>query len=298
MSSESVHLTTAPPTSAWAPLHNGVFRALWLAVLGSQIGTWMQTVGAQWLLVDQPNTPTLVSLVQTATMLPMLLLAVPAGVLAGALDRRHMLIVVQCFQAATGALLTVLTLAGQMTPALLLTLTFVLGCGAAMTIPTYQALIPDLVPRPQLPSASALGAISMNLARAVGPAVAGVLIAQVGPTAVFAFNTATLIAFAVVLMLWRRHPTDDAGDPEPFVAALRAAGRFVRHSAAMRRFLLRVALFILPGVALWALLPLVASRQLAMGPGGYGLLLAALGVGAIGGAFLLPRMQATMSDNR
>jgi MFS family permease len=296
MVSEADTATATP--SIWVPLQQRVFRALWFAVLGSQIGTWMQTVGAQWLLVDRPNAATLVALVQTAMMLPMLLFAVPAGVLADALDRRRMLIVVQWFQAATGAVLTVLTFAGQMTPALLLTLTFVLGCGGAMTIPTYQALIPDLVPRAQLTAASALGAISMNLARAVGPAAAGVLIAQVGPGAVFALNTATFVAFAAVLMLWRRRPTDDAGEPEPFVAALRAAGRFVRHSAAMRRFLLRVALFILPGVALWALLPLVASQRLGMGSGGYGLLLAALGVGAVGGAFLLPGLQARVSDNR
>ena len=288
----------ATPSSIWLPLRHRVFRALWLAVLGSQIGTWMQTVGAQWLLVGQPNAATLVSLVQTAMMLPMLLFAVPAGVLADALDRRRMLIVVQWFQAATGAVLTMLTFAGQMTPALLLTLTFVLGCGGAMTVPAYQALIPDLVPREQLTGASALGAISMNLARAVGPAAAGVLIAQVGPVAVFAFNTATFVVFAVVLLLWRRHPTRGAGEPEPFVAALRAGGRFVRHSSAMRRFLLRVALFIVPGVALWALLPLVASQQLAMGPGGYGLLLAALGVGAVGGALVMPYLEAHLSDNR
>jgi predicted MFS family arabinose efflux permease len=167
-----------------------------------------------------------------------------------------------------------------------------------MTVPTYQALIPDLVPREQLTAAAGLGAISMNLARAVGPAAAGVLIAQVGPTAVFGFNAASFAVFAVVLMLWRRRPAGDAGQPEPFVAALRAGGRFVRHSAAMRRFLLRIALFILPGVALWALLPLVASERLEMGPGGYGLLLAALGVGAVGGAFLMPRLQARLSDNR
>src|SRR5215207_5604468 len=124
--------------SIWQPMRDRVFRALWLAVLGSQIGTWMQTVGAQWLLVDEPNAAALVSLVQTAMMLPILLLAVPAGVLADSLDRRRMLIVVQVFQAATGAVLTAMALAGQLTPALLLTLTFVLGCGGAMTIPTYQ----------------------------------------------------------------------------------------------------------------------------------------------------------------
>jgi MFS family permease len=282
--------------STWSPLRTGIFRALWLGVLGSQIGTWMQTVGAQWLLVDQPNAATLVSLVQTASMLPVLLLAVPAGVLADSFDRRRMLIAVQWFQAAVGVALTVLTLAGQMTPALLLTLTFALGCGMAMAVPTYQAVIPELVSREQLPSASALGAISMNVARAVGPAVAGVLVAQVGVAAVFALNAATFVALAVVLHFWRR-PATDPQIAEPFVAALRAGGRYVRHSPIMRRFLLRLALFILPGAALWALLPLVASRRLGMSAGGYGLLLAALGVGAVAGAVAMPRLRARLSDN-
>src|SRR4051812_17987705 len=142
----------ATPSSIWLPLHNGVFRVLWLAVLGSQVGTWMQTVGAQWLLVDRPHAAALVALVQTAGTLPVVLLALPAGVLADTLDRRRLLIWVQLFQLAVGVCLTVLTMAGQMTPALLLTLTFALGCGMAMTSPTYQAVIPELVPRAQIRS--------------------------------------------------------------------------------------------------------------------------------------------------
>jgi MFS family permease len=282
----------------WSPLRVRVFRMLWLAVLSSQIGTWMQTVGAQWLLVDEPNAATLVSLVQTASMLPVLLLALPAGVLADSFDRRRMLIAVQCFQAVVGVALTVFTLAGQMVPALLLTLTFVLGCGTAMTVPAYQAIIPELVPRTQLHSASALGAISMNVARSVGPALAGVVVAQVGVAAVFAFNAATFVAFAVALLLWRRPADDDAETAEPFVAALRAGGRYVRHSPVMRRFLLRLAMFILPGVALWALLPLIASRRLGTGAGGYGILLAAVGAGAVVGALLMPRLRTRASDNQ
>ena len=284
--------------STWAPLRVGIYRALWLAVLGSQVGTWMQTVGAQWLLVDEPNAATLVSLVQTASMLPVLLLALPAGVLADTFDRRRMLIAVQCYQAAVGVALTVLTIAGQMTPALLLTLTFLIGCGAAMTVPAYQAVIPELVPRPQLHSASALGAISMNLARAVGPAVAGVLVAQVGVAPVFALNAASFLIFAVVLAFWRRPVDDDPHGAEPFVAALRAGGRYVRHSPVMRRYLTRLALFILPGVSLWALLPLVASRRLGMNASGYGLLLAAIGGGAIAGAFVMARLRARLTDNQ
>jgi MFS family permease len=297
MSSESISTTAAAPTSAWAPLRNSVFRALWLAVLGSQVGTWMQTVGAQWLLVDHPNAATLVSLVQTASMLPVLLLALPAGVLADTFDRRRLLIAVQLFQAAVGIVLTLLTMAGQMSPALLLVLTFALGCGAAMTVPTYQAVIPELVPRSQLASASALGAISMNLARAAGPAIAGVLVAQIGVAAVFALNAATFVAFAVVLFYWRRETDDGDRVAEPFVAALKAGGRYVRHSPIMRRMLLRTLLFIAPAVCMWALLPLVASDRLGLGAGGYGLLLAAVGLGAVVGAPLMPRLRARLSDN-
>ena len=204
--------------STWAPLRVGIFRALWLAVLVSNIGTWMQTVGAQWLLVNQPHASLLVALVQTADMLPDVLLAYVGGVLADTLDRRLLLIVVQGCLVITGLALTILTIAGQMPPALLLTLTFLLGAGSAFTVPAYQALIPDLVPRPQLPSASALGSINVNLARAVGPAIAGVLIARIGVGAVFALNTATFLVFGLVVAAW--HPPADmsAQLPERFVS--------------------------------------------------------------------------------
>ncbi|MEV4641423.1 MFS transporter [Actinoplanes sp. NPDC049548] len=297
MSAEPVTAPVASP-SAWAPLHIAVFRSLWLALLASNIGTWMQTVGAQWLLVEQSGNDTLVAVVQTASTLPMLLLALPSGALADTLDRRRLLIGVQAFLTATGILLTVLTLTGHMPATLLLTLTFAFGAGQALTAPAWQAVIPELVPRPQLASASALGAISMNLARAVGPAVAGVLIAQTGAGVVFGLNTLTFAAFGLVLWRWRSPTAGDAAAPERFAAAVRAGGRYVRHSPVVRRILLRAALFLVPGSALWALLPLVASRRLGLGSGGYGILLAAVGVGAVAGALLLPRMRARWSMNQ
>ena len=293
--------TSAAPTaapSAWQPLRIAAFRSLWLALLASNIGTWMQTVGAQWLLVEQSGTDTLVAVVQTASTLPIVLLAMPSGALADTLDRRRLLMGVQVFLAAVGVLLTVLTLAGRMPPTLLLTLTFALGAGQALTGPAWQAIIPELVPRSQLASASALGAISMNLARAVGPAVAGVLIARTGAGVVFALNTVTFLLFALVLWRWRRPAADDGGAPERFTAAVRSGGRYVRHSPVVRRILLRAALFLVPGSALWALLPLVASRRLGLGSGGYGVLLGAVGVGAVIGALLLPRLRARWSLNR
>ncbi|GAA1895450.1 MFS transporter [Asanoa iriomotensis] len=284
--------------SAWAPLSVATFRWLWLALLASNVGTWMQTVGAQWLLVDAPGADALVSLVQTASMLPIVLLALPSGALADTFDRRRMLLAVQIGQFAVAVLLGVLTAVDHMPPALLLTLTFVLGAGQALTLPAWQSVIPELVPRAQLPSASALGAISQNVARAVGPAIAGLVIAWVDVAAVFLLNALSFVVFAAVLLWWRRPPDDDLGPPERFAAAVRAGGRYVRHSVITRRILLRALLFLLPGSAVWALLPLVASRRLGLGPGGYGLLLAALGVGAVVGAALVPRVRARYSPTR
>jgi MFS family permease len=280
------------------PLRIKVFRMLWLAQLASMIGTWMQTVGAQWLLVGRPNAATLVALVQTAAMSPVFLLALPAGVLADVLDRRRLLVAVQVTMVVVGAVLTALTIADQMTPALLLAFTFLLGCGATLTMPAWQALIPELVPRAALPAASALGGISMNLARAIGPALAGLLIARVGVAAVFALNAASFAALAVVLAAWRPPPGDHADDQaERFASALRAGGRYVRHAPVVRRILLRSLLFVVPGSVVWALLALVANQRLGLGAGGYGLLLAALGIGAVAGAFALPTLRARTSTN-
>jgi MFS family permease len=297
VSAEPAVAPVAPP-SAWAPLRIAAYRSLWLALLASNIGTWMQTVGAQWLLVEQSGTDTLVAVVQTASTLPILLLALPSGALADNLDRRRLLIGVQSYLVGVGALLTALTIAGRMPATLLLTLTFALGAGQALTAPAWQALIPDLVPRSQLASASALGAISMNLARAVGPAVAGVLIARTGAGVVFGLNALTFAYFVLVLLRWHPPATGFANAPERFGAAVRAGGRYVRHSPVVRRILLRAALFLVPGSALWALLPLVASRRLGLGSGGYGILLGAVGVGAVAGALVLPRLRARWDTNR
>ncbi|GLK99271.1 MFS transporter [Dactylosporangium matsuzakiense] len=281
---------SGPASSAWAPLRAPTFRALWIAMLISNIGTWMQTVGAQWLLVSIPGADILVALVQTATTLPGLLLALPSGVLADIFDRRHLLIAVQLFMTTVAVAMAVATALGGMTPTLILTLTFALGSGAALTVPAFGALIPELVPRPELARASALGAVSVNLARAIGPALAGLVIAWIGVAAVFAINALSIAVFAAVLIAWRPRTTTSSEDPERFLAALRAGGRYVRHSPVTRRILVRAALFMVPASALWALLPLVASRLLGAGASGYGALMASLGVGAIVGAIVLPHL--------
>ena len=283
-------------SSAWAPLRAGPFRALWLAALVGLTGVWFQTVGAQWLLLSQPHASILVSLVQVATTLPYVLFGLVAGVLADILDRRLILITVQLTVAGLGAVLAALTFAHLMPPALLLLLVFLLGTGAALGTPAYQSLVPELVRRDEIPAAAALNSISINVARALGPAIAGVLVATAGVGTTFTVAAATALCYAVVVALW--HPTrTERPRPERFVPALRAGSRYVRNAPVVRRILLRAALFLVPASSLFALLPLIASHRLGLGSGGYGLLLAALGLGAIAGALVLPRVRTRLSIN-
>jgi predicted MFS family arabinose efflux permease len=226
-----------------------------------------------------------------------LLLALPSGTLADTFDRRRLLLTVQVMLLGAGTALTVLTALDRMPPGLLLVFTFLLGVGQAVTLPTWQALIPEIVPRDELPSASALGAVNTNLARSAGPAVAGLLVAHIGSAAVFGLNAFSFAVFAGALLIWRR-PQSGASHSERFGPALRAGERYVRYSPIVRGLLVRVVLFVLPGSVIWGLLPLVAHQELGMGASGYGILLAALGVGAIAGALLMPRLRALTSANQ
>jgi predicted MFS family arabinose efflux permease len=175
--------------------------------------------------------------------------------------------------------------------------TFVIGSGSAVVTPAYQSLVPELVPRDQVPAAAQLNSININIARAIGPAIAGILIAHVGVGAVFALNAGTFAVYGIVVALWRPASDTSPQVPERFLAALRAGGRYVRYAPVVRRILLRSALFLVPASALWGLLPLVASRRLDLGSTGYGLLLGALGVGAIAGAATLSWTRARLSTN-
>ena len=283
--------------STWQPLGNPVFRALWIAVLFSNIGNWMETVGAQWLLVSQPNNSILVALVQTADTLPVVLLALPAGVLADVFDRRLLLIATQLFMAVVSVALAALAAVGQLTPGVLLLLTFLGGAGSGVTAPAWQAMIPDLVPRTEIRAASVLGSVSVNMGRVVGPALAGLIIAWIGVGLVFALNAASFVVFAAVLLWAHVSRKDVQSSRERFLPALRAGGGYVRWSPFVRRVLIRAALFLLPATAIWALLPLVATERLHLDAAGYGLLLGALGLGAIGGVLVLGRLHARFSED-
>jgi len=278
----------------WSPLRRPVFRALWIAGLASNLGTWIQNVGAAWLMTSLAPEPLIVALVQAASNLPFFLLAIPAGALADVVDRRRLALVALAWLTASATLLAGLSLAGFVGPSALLALTFAIGVGSALLSPAFAAILPELVPREEIEPAVSLNGISMNVARAAGPALGGFVVAAAGPGATFALNAASFVAVMVVLARWRRETPERRLPPEELLGAMRAGIRYVRHSPALQTVLVRTGAFVLPASAVWALLPLYARDQLALGPAGYGMLLGFFGVGAVVGGLLLPRARAKL----
>jgi MFS family permease len=283
---------------AWSPLREPAFRALWIASVVSNVGTWMQNVGVAWLMTTLTPSPVLVALIQTATTLPVFLVGLPAGALADLIDRRRLLLVSQSWMLLAAAALSLLTLANLTTPITLLMLTFALGLGGAINSPAWQAIVPELVPRRQLQHAVALNGAGFNLARAVGPAIGGLLVAAAGPGPVFMLNAFSFLATIVVLFRWQRTPRPPSDQPaERLFGATLAGLRYVRFSPRLRALLARSAIFVVCASALWALLPVVARQRLGLDSSGYGVLLACLGLGAVAGAFGLPRLQALVRQD-
>jgi MFS family permease len=289
--------SAAPRSSTWTPLLYTWFRWLWIASVVSNIGTWMQNVGAAWLMTELAPSALLVALVQTATNLPVFLLAIPAGAAGDLFDRRKLLLVTQGLMLAAAAVLGALTLTGSTGPWTLLWLTFALGLGATMNGPTWQAIMPDLVPKPELPAAIALNSVGFNMARAVGPALGGAVVAAIGAGAAFVLNAVSFVGVMIVLYLWRRDPERH---PQPLStetvgAAMWAGMRYVRFAPPIHSVLLRSGSFIISASALWSLLPLVAKVELHRDSTGYGVLLGCLGVGSILGALMLHRLRQVFS---
>lgn len=279
------------PVGALAPLALPTYRMFWVASLFSNTGTWVHEIGAGWLMSTLDGSPQMVAAVRAAMALPMVLLAIPAGALSDRVDRRRLMLSVQCVMMATAASIALLTYLDRITPIGLLALTIVMGLGAVLHVPTWQASIPELVPRNHLPQAIALGSVSFNLARSVGPALGGMLIAVLGTWAAFGVNA---VSFAVVLLaifLWKR-PRATQRAEESFVQSMCAGVAMVLRRGAMRQVLGRVVLFVLPASSLWALLPLIAREQLNWTASGYGYLVGAIGVGAVLAALWLPRLRA------
>lgn len=290
-------METTPP-SAYAPFRRPVFRWLWLANLASNVGVWVQTVGAAWLMSELSAEPLYVALIQSAGLLPFFLLALPSGALADILDRRHMLLAAQVWMFLVAVVLATVTLLGIIGPWGLLGLTFLIGIGTALNAPAFQALTPDLVPKEEVPSAIALNSMSMNMARAVGPAIGGVLVAAAGPGAAFVLNAVTYTGVIAVLALWRKPAEETALPAERLFGAMRVGVRYVRHSPPFRAVLVRASAFVLGGSGLWALLPVVVRSDPSRGPVEYGILLGCLGAGAVGGALLLPVFTRRLSADR
>ncbi len=284
----------APP-SAWSPLRNALFRSLWIATIVSNVGTWMQDVGAGWLMTSLSSSPSLVALVEAADSLPVMLLALPAGAIADIVDRRRLLIAVQLYLLVTAGMLGILTAFDLMTPWTLLGFTFALGVGAAVVMPAWAAIVPDLVPADELPSAIALNSIAINISRAIGPAIAGVLVAAVGAWLVFVLNALSYVGILWVLARWRREHHRSTLPAERFLGAIRVGLRFVTHTHALQVVLIRGIAFFVFASATWSLFPLIVRKELGRGPETYGFLLTCIGVGAVAGAMLLPRVRAKLS---
>jgi MFS family permease len=280
------------------PFRDSLYRALWIAALFSYVGAAMYDVGASWLMTSLAPNPLFVSLITTASTLPIFLFALPSGALSDIFDRRNILLITCGYMFTISIILGMLTIVGVTTPSILLILTFAMGAGTTMIrtpiIPTMSAL----VPRSQLPAALTLSAVASNIGRAVGPTVGGFIVAAIAPWAVFFLNSASFIVMIMVLIRLPRKDNIQQSSlpPENIIGAIRAQIRYVRYSQAARVLIVRAGLFTLCGSALLSLLPLLAKLELRLDSTGFGLLLGSFGTGAIiGGIAILPKLRPGVS---
>ena len=283
------------PARLWHPLRTPIFRRLFFADVISDVGTFMQSVGSAWLMVSLGAGPLYVALIQTASTLPFFLFALPAGSIGDIADRRRLILCTESWMVSVALVLALTTLSGVITPWLLLALTFALSAGEAVETPAWRAMLPELVPRDDLPATSALNGIEFNIARAIGPALGGVLIAVAGVGAAFLVNVVSYLGVIVVVSRWRRPVHPRTTPAETVEGATIAAVRYVHNAPVTRAVTLRAGVVMFCASAPVALLPTVAHR-ISPSPIGYGLLLGAFGVGAVGGAVVMQRARARWSN--
>lgn len=294
--------TAAAPnksTSLVAAFRHPVFTVVWTATLVSNVGSWMYSAASGWLMTSLNPDPLVVSLVQAVSSAPVFLFALPAGALADIFDKRKYLIVIELLTTLVTALYAVIVALGYANPVNLLVFTFLIGSVWALGGPAWQAVVPQLVPKDDLPAAITANSVGVNLSRALGPALGGAAIAGLGIVAPFWINAASNLCVNGALLWWRPQRTARTVLPaERFGRAVSAGLRYARHSPPLRATLIRAAGFFLFASAYWALLPLVARHQIASGPELYGLLLGAIGAGAVGGAFFMPWLKLKVGPNR
>ncbi|OWW21193.1 MFS transporter [Noviherbaspirillum denitrificans] len=285
--------TVAP--GPFSPLGQRLFAVLWVATVIGNIGTFMRDVASGWLAAEISRSPGSVALVQAAATLPVFLLALPAGALSDIVDRRKFLIIVQVFLALVSATLAFLAAFDSVTTLGLVALTFAGGAGAALLGPAWQSIVPELVPKSDLKAAIALNSLGLNIARAVGPAVGGLLLTTFGAAVTYGVDVLTYAAVVAALIWWQRTPRTADRLGENLGGAMRAGVRYVWASPELRRVLLRAVLFFLFASVAWALLPIVAREVMHGGAGYYGAMLGAIGAGAVGGAILLPYARKSLT---
>jgi len=285
------HPSAEGSVSAWAPLREPLFRALWIAAIISYIGTWMQAVGAGWMMTLLTMSPLMVGLVQAAVALPVFLVILPAGALADMVDRRRLLLFTQSWMIFAAAALGVLTLLHAVNPWVLLAFTFVMGLGAVMNDPAWQAITPEVISPGRHAAAVALNSAGFNVARAVGPALGGVIVALAGSGWSFLLNAASFFGVIVFLYRWKRPPQEPQAEKGLYGAVLEGL-RYVRGAPQVRSVLIRTAAFSFGATSLLALLPLICQPH---GAQGYGFLLTCFGLGALAGAAVLPRLRTQFS---
>jgi len=279
------------PASPWAPLGESLFRSLWVASVISYTGTWMQNVGAGWLMTQMTMNPFMVGLVQAAGALPVFLVILPAGALADMVDRRKFLLITQGWMVLAAATLGIMTLTSCVGPWVLILFTFLLGLGAVMNDPAWQAITPELVSQEQHASAVALNSAGFNAARAVGPALGGVVVGAVGSGWTFVLNAVSFLGVILFLYRWKR-PAEPARNGRRVWAAIGDGFAYVRESTLAKSVLLRTGTFSVAAVSMPALLPIIARP---FGARGYGVLLGCFGLGALIGAAALPRVRERLS---
>jgi MFS family permease len=278
---------------AWSPLRQPIYRALWIAAVCSNMGSWMHDMAAGWLMATITTSPLTISLVQTAFLAPVFLFAIPAGAFADVLDRRRVVIVAQWWMMLMAALLAVLTWRGAVDAWSVLLLSFLLAVGTAVATPAWFAVIPEMVLPRRVPQAITLNSIAFNGSRALGPALGGLVVGAWGPAGAFFCNALSFLAVIVVLQRW--HPRRTAPrSPTGVVAAMKEGLRGALRSAEARSLLVRACLFGVLGAALWGLLPTLGPLVLKLSPNAYGRLLACIGVGVVSAAGFLNRLQRAL----